>query len=86
MLLSGIDLPTQVKVQQHYTFEVIPLIHLLLSAAELFPSGCAAFRKITPNIDEEGAMKEDGGMMDVHYSEVRSCAVDRRMAEYSISG
>uniref|UniRef100_A0A803VT66 Dedicator of cytokinesis 11 n=1 Tax=Ficedula albicollis TaxID=59894 RepID=A0A803VT66_FICAL len=35
----------------------------------LFPSGCAAFRKITPNIDEEGAMKEDGGMMDVHYSE-----------------
>uniref|UniRef100_A0A8D2NLJ5 Dedicator of cytokinesis 11 n=1 Tax=Zonotrichia albicollis TaxID=44394 RepID=A0A8D2NLJ5_ZONAL len=48
---------------------IIPLIHLLLSAAELFPSGCAAFRKITPNIDEEGAMKEDGGMMDVHYSE-----------------
>lgn len=84
--MSGIDLPTQVKVQQHDTFEVIPLIHLLLSAAELFPSGCAAFRKITPNIDEEGAMKEDGGMMDVHYSEVRSCAVDRRMAEYSISG
>uniref|UniRef100_A0A8B9CL13 Dedicator of cytokinesis 11 n=1 Tax=Anser brachyrhynchus TaxID=132585 RepID=A0A8B9CL13_9AVES len=36
---------------------------------ELFPSGCTAFRKITPNIDEEGAMKEDGGMMDVHYSE-----------------
>uniref|UniRef100_A0A8C0VEU2 Dedicator of cytokinesis 11 n=1 Tax=Cyanistes caeruleus TaxID=156563 RepID=A0A8C0VEU2_CYACU len=31
--------------------------------------GCTAFRKITPNIDEEGAMKEDGGMMDVHYSE-----------------
>uniref|UniRef100_A0A8I3WEU7 Dedicator of cytokinesis 11 n=1 Tax=Callithrix jacchus TaxID=9483 RepID=A0A8I3WEU7_CALJA len=25
--------------------------------------------KITPNIDEEGAMKEDAGMMDVHYSE-----------------
>uniref|UniRef100_A0A672VDP8 Dedicator of cytokinesis 11 n=1 Tax=Strigops habroptila TaxID=2489341 RepID=A0A672VDP8_STRHB len=48
---------------------VIPLIHLLLSTTELFPSGCAAFRKITPNIDEEGAMKEDGGMMDVHYSE-----------------
>uniref|UniRef100_A0A8C8SK47 Dedicator of cytokinesis 11 n=1 Tax=Pelusios castaneus TaxID=367368 RepID=A0A8C8SK47_9SAUR len=30
--------------------------------------GCS-FRKITPNIDEEGAMKEDAGMMDVHYSE-----------------
>lgn len=56
--------------------QIILLIHLLLSAAELFPSGCAAFRKITPNIDEEGAMKEDGGMMDVHYSEVRSCTVD----------
>lgn len=38
---------------------------------ELFPSGCSAFKKITPNIDEEGAMKEDAGMMDVHYSEVR---------------
>uniref|UniRef100_A0A8B9GI59 Dedicator of cytokinesis protein 11 n=1 Tax=Amazona collaria TaxID=241587 RepID=A0A8B9GI59_9PSIT len=36
---------------------------------KLFPSGCTAFRKITPNTDEEGAMKEDGGMMDVHYSE-----------------
>uniref|UniRef100_A0A8C4UUD3 Dedicator of cytokinesis 11 n=1 Tax=Falco tinnunculus TaxID=100819 RepID=A0A8C4UUD3_FALTI len=39
------------------------------SSSKLFPSGCTAFRKITPNIDEEGAMKEDGGMMDVHYSE-----------------
>uniref|UniRef100_A0A8D2NI71 Dedicator of cytokinesis 11 n=1 Tax=Zonotrichia albicollis TaxID=44394 RepID=A0A8D2NI71_ZONAL len=39
------------------------------TSQKLFPSGCAAFRKITPNIDEEGAMKEDGGMMDVHYSE-----------------
>uniref|UniRef100_A0A8C0VKX4 Dedicator of cytokinesis 11 n=1 Tax=Cyanistes caeruleus TaxID=156563 RepID=A0A8C0VKX4_CYACU len=42
---------------------------LLELLSELFPSGCTAFRKITPNIDEEGAMKEDGGMMDVHYSE-----------------
>uniref|UniRef100_A0A8C3KBP3 Dedicator of cytokinesis 11 n=1 Tax=Calidris pygmaea TaxID=425635 RepID=A0A8C3KBP3_9CHAR len=48
---------------------VIPLIRLLFSNTELFPSGCTAFRKITPNIDEEAAMKEDGGMMDVHYSE-----------------
>uniref|UniRef100_A0A8C8VNC5 Dedicator of cytokinesis 11 n=1 Tax=Pelusios castaneus TaxID=367368 RepID=A0A8C8VNC5_9SAUR len=31
--------------------------------------GEGSFRKITPNIDEEGAMKEDAGMMDVHYSE-----------------
>lgn len=58
---------------------VIPLIHLLLPATELFPSGCTAFRKITPNIDEEGAMKEDGGMMDVHYSEVRSSNTDCRI-------
>ncbi|XP_070148217.1 uncharacterized protein [Ovis canadensis] len=33
--------------------------------AELFPNGCSAFKKITPNKDEEGAMKEDAGMMDV---------------------
>uniref|UniRef100_A0A7M4EHW7 Dedicator of cytokinesis 11 n=1 Tax=Crocodylus porosus TaxID=8502 RepID=A0A7M4EHW7_CROPO len=41
----------------------------LASSCQLFPSGCSAFKKITPNIDEEGAMKEDAGMMDVHYSE-----------------
>ncbi|XP_060263326.1 uncharacterized protein LOC121818309 isoform X3 [Ovis aries] len=32
---------------------------------KLFPNGCSAFKKITPNKDEEGAMKEDAGMMDV---------------------
>ncbi|XP_040095396.1 dedicator of cytokinesis protein 11-like isoform X3 [Oryx dammah] len=37
--------------------------------AELFPNGCSAFKNITPNTDEEGAMKEDAGMLDVHYSE-----------------
>ncbi|ETE71936.1 Dedicator of cytokinesis protein 9 [Ophiophagus hannah] len=40
-----------------------------LPSVELFPTGCSSFRKITPNIDEEGAMKEDAGMMDVHYTE-----------------
>uniref|UniRef100_A0A8C0NFM2 DOCKER domain-containing protein n=1 Tax=Canis lupus familiaris TaxID=9615 RepID=A0A8C0NFM2_CANLF len=44
-------------------------ISLLSIHTELFPNGCSAFKKITPNIDEEGAMKEDAGMMDVHYSE-----------------
>ena len=39
---------------------------LLFIYTELFPNGCSAFKKITPNIDEEGAMKEDAGMMDVH--------------------
>ncbi|XP_054372282.1 dedicator of cytokinesis protein 11 isoform X3 [Molothrus ater] len=48
---------------------VAALVAEFLHRKKLFPSGCAAFRKITPNIDEEGAMKEDGGMMDVHYSE-----------------
>uniref|UniRef100_A0A8C1I5W6 Dedicator of cytokinesis 11 n=1 Tax=Cyprinus carpio TaxID=7962 RepID=A0A8C1I5W6_CYPCA len=35
----------------------------------LFPNGLAAFKKITQNIDEEGAMKEDAGMQDVYYTE-----------------
>ncbi|NXH90559.1 DOC11 protein, partial [Edolisoma coerulescens] len=48
---------------------VAGLVAEFLHRKKLFPSGCTAFRKITPNIDEEGAMKEDGGMMDVHYSE-----------------
>ena len=37
---------------------------------ELFPSGLAAFKRITLNIEEEAAMKEDTGMQDVYYSEV----------------
>lgn len=56
-------------------------ISLLFIHTELFPNGCSAFKKITPNIDEEGAMKEDAGMMDVHYSEVRlqglHCQLDK---------
>ncbi|XP_017592105.1 PREDICTED: dedicator of cytokinesis protein 11 isoform X5 [Corvus brachyrhynchos] len=48
---------------------VAALVAEFLHRKKLFPSGCTVFRKITPNIDEEGAMKEDGGMMDVHYSE-----------------
>ncbi|XP_065702139.1 dedicator of cytokinesis protein 11 isoform X3 [Patagioenas fasciata] len=48
---------------------VAALVAEFLHRKKLFPSGCTGFRKITPNIDEEGAMKEDGGMMDVHYSE-----------------
>lgn len=38
--------------------------------AELFSSGLAAFKKISFNIDEEAAMKEDTGMQDVYYTEV----------------
>uniref|UniRef100_A0A8C2ZDH2 Dedicator of cytokinesis 11 n=1 Tax=Cyclopterus lumpus TaxID=8103 RepID=A0A8C2ZDH2_CYCLU len=38
-------------------------------SAELFPSGLAAFKKITLNIEEEAAMREDTGMQDVYYTE-----------------
>uniref|UniRef100_A0A2I3TJH7 Dedicator of cytokinesis 11 n=1 Tax=Pan troglodytes TaxID=9598 RepID=A0A2I3TJH7_PANTR len=48
---------------------VAALVAEFLHRKKLFPNGCSAFKKITPNIDEEGAMKEDAGMMDVHYSE-----------------
>uniref|UniRef100_A0A5F8GK58 Dedicator of cytokinesis 11 n=1 Tax=Monodelphis domestica TaxID=13616 RepID=A0A5F8GK58_MONDO len=53
----------------------VPLSLILLSFSSfcrlqcVMSIGCSAFKKITPNIDEEGAMKEDAGMMDVHYSE-----------------
>ena len=46
-------------------------ISLRFIHTELFPNGCSAFKNITPNTDEEGAMKEDAGMLDVHYSELR---------------
>ncbi|XP_020819071.1 dedicator of cytokinesis protein 11 isoform X2 [Phascolarctos cinereus] len=48
---------------------VAALVAEFLHRKKLFSSGCSAFKKITPNIDEEAAMKEDAGMMDVHYSE-----------------
>lgn len=34
--------------------------------------GWPAFLSITPNIKEEGAMKEDSGMQDTPYNEVNS--------------
>lgn len=44
---------------------------MYLNVSELFPSGLAAFKRTTQNIDEEGAMKEDIGMQDVYYTEVK---------------
>lgn len=41
----------------------------------MFKQGCSAFRVVTPNIDEEGAMMEDVGMQDVHFNEVLPCFV-----------
>lgn len=37
----------------------------------MFSMGWPAFLSITPNIKEEGAMKEDSGMQDTPYNEVR---------------
>ncbi|KAM4695932.1 dedicator of cytokinesis protein 11 isoform 1-T1 [Rhinophrynus dorsalis] len=51
------------------SIHVAALVAEFLHRKKLFHSGCSVFKKITPNIDEEAAMKEDAGMMDVYYSE-----------------
>lgn len=48
---------------------VAALVAEYLHRKKLFPSGLAAFKKITLNIEEEAAMKEDTGMQDVYYTE-----------------
>ncbi|XP_069049551.1 dedicator of cytokinesis protein 11 isoform X4 [Lepisosteus oculatus] len=48
---------------------VAALVAEYLHRKKTFPSGLSAFKKITLNIDEESAMKEDVGMQDVYYSE-----------------
>ncbi|KAM9836745.1 dedicator of cytokinesis protein 11 [Aulostomus maculatus] len=48
---------------------VAALVAEYLHRKKLFPSGLAAFKKITLNIEEEAAMKEDSGMQDVYYTE-----------------
>uniref|UniRef100_A0A7N6C4S8 Dedicator of cytokinesis 11 n=1 Tax=Anabas testudineus TaxID=64144 RepID=A0A7N6C4S8_ANATE len=48
---------------------IAALVAEYLYRKKLFPSGLAAFKKITLNIDEEAAMKEDTGMQDVYYTE-----------------
>ncbi|CAG5929495.1 unnamed protein product [Menidia menidia] len=48
---------------------VAALVAEYLHRKKLFPSGLTAFKKITFNIDEEAAMKEDSGMQDVYYTE-----------------
>ncbi|XP_075426230.1 dedicator of cytokinesis protein 10 isoform X4 [Ascaphus truei] len=42
---------------------------LLTSGRSSFSMGWPAFQSITPNIKEEGAMKEDSGMQDTPYNE-----------------
>uniref|UniRef100_A0A8B9RKX0 Dedicator of cytokinesis 11 n=1 Tax=Astyanax mexicanus TaxID=7994 RepID=A0A8B9RKX0_ASTMX len=48
---------------------VAALVAEYLHRKKLFSTGLAAFKKITFNIDEEAAMKEDSGMQDVYYTE-----------------
>ncbi|XP_072231929.1 dedicator of cytokinesis protein 11 isoform X2 [Leuresthes tenuis] len=48
---------------------VAALVAEYLHRKKLFPSGLTAFKKITFNIEEEAAMKEDTGMQDVYYTE-----------------
>ncbi|XP_032878969.1 dedicator of cytokinesis protein 9 isoform X12 [Amblyraja radiata] len=48
---------------------VAALVAEYLRRKGIFKQGCSAFKVITPNIDEEAAMMEDGGMQDVHYNE-----------------
>uniref|UniRef100_A0A4W5L6M7 Dedicator of cytokinesis 11 n=1 Tax=Hucho hucho TaxID=62062 RepID=A0A4W5L6M7_9TELE len=45
------------------------VLYYTLSNTKVFPSGLAAFKRITLNIEEEAAMKEDTGMQDVYYTE-----------------
>uniref|UniRef100_A0A671GAU0 Dedicator of cytokinesis 11 n=1 Tax=Rhinolophus ferrumequinum TaxID=59479 RepID=A0A671GAU0_RHIFE len=65
---TWLDSMAKIHVAMCYV-HVAALVAEFLHRKKLFPNGCSAFKKITPNIDEEGAMKEDAGMMDVHYSE-----------------
>ncbi|XP_061665045.1 dedicator of cytokinesis protein 11 [Syngnathoides biaculeatus] len=48
---------------------VAALVAEYLHRKKLFPSGLAAFKKITFNIEEEAAMKEDTETLDVDYTE-----------------
>uniref|UniRef100_A0A8C9VNL4 Dedicator of cytokinesis 11 n=1 Tax=Scleropages formosus TaxID=113540 RepID=A0A8C9VNL4_SCLFO len=48
---------------------VAALVAEYLHRKKVFPSGLTAFKKITSNIDEEAAMKEDIGMQDIYYTE-----------------
>ncbi len=50
----------------------------------MIKQGCSAFRVVTPNIDEEGAMMEDVGMQDVHFNEVCITTANRNDKSLSV--
>uniref|UniRef100_A0A8C3I5K4 Dedicator of cytokinesis 10 n=1 Tax=Chrysemys picta bellii TaxID=8478 RepID=A0A8C3I5K4_CHRPI len=54
---------------------IAALIAEYLKRKGLFSMGWPAFLNITPNIKEEGAMKEDSGMQDTPYNEVSSGSI-----------
>uniref|UniRef100_A0A674EA37 Dedicator of cytokinesis 11 n=1 Tax=Salmo trutta TaxID=8032 RepID=A0A674EA37_SALTR len=49
--------------------EVQSIMYRNMYSTKMFPSGLAAFKRITLNIEEEAAMKDDTGMQDVYYTE-----------------
>ncbi|XP_067852878.1 dedicator of cytokinesis protein 11 [Heptranchias perlo] len=63
--LKNGDLSEAVMCDVH----VAALVAEYLYRKKSFPKGCTAFKAVTPNIEEEAAMKEDAGMQDVHYTE-----------------
>lgn len=51
---------------------IYPDVHLFETSAS-FSMGWAAFMCMSPNVEEEGAMKEDTGTQDTPYTEVSIC-------------
>lgn len=54
------------------TCKGIYCVHLFETSAS-FSMGWAAFMCMSPNVEEEGAMKEDTGTQDTPYTEVSVC-------------
>lgn len=53
---------------------ISPCIYLFKTSAS-FSMGWAAFMCMSPNVKEEGAMKEDTGTQDTPYTEVSVCLI-----------
>ena len=55
----------------HCNIHIAALIAEYLKRKGTFPSGCVAFKEVSPNVEnEEKGMKDDTGLEDVQYSEV----------------
>ncbi|XP_068136889.1 dedicator of cytokinesis protein 10 isoform X2 [Hyperolius riggenbachi] len=60
---------TPISLQEEENSPDSNQILISTDAKSLFSMGWPAFQSITPNIKEEGAMKEDSGMQDTPYNE-----------------